>query len=722
VFGALAYPHGANAGGNRELKVHLAQANNQSPYAFVRAKFEPGELADPWAVRFFDERGAEVPYFVWDSVSWRVAREGRADWGHRYALINHGPGDSPDVLQARAEKIEWAKKKLPALGEQLEAQEEAAKRASASVCAALYLLRRSVPAFGKERLTLRLYPERQVKPESQQWKGSKADGPIAVVQGQLGFQNLPDQLSVTWNGEALFRCAGFDAGGTADTVSHADPSRPFTVEATAGIITKLFITGQTRWREDGAMDWQCTYWLFPEGGYVGLEGFSLANPSQYLGGPQKISILAAPRGAAAFTELHDPDWERPWWLHQVGKRGFLATHLFYATPLTIGYGNNPFTVNAEGPNKDPRVEANGARLALRWFHELNDPAIMRLMAPQPMRRPNDPPAPPPKPVAWQPSVDWLYRQYMVGVGEKAEEAEDALRGVLGAAAGWIDRPVSEEELASLLVGMMRDIGQSGQTAEIGLLRVVPAVLNNDTVAIQQALRNRFMDVTGRTDFYIDLIRRSVQQGQKPSGGGRALPDGTRWEGWTGNPGYHSSLMPCYVRVMEFFELPFPQEAYRQAILRYADFGLELLGGNPVDIEKFRVVLEEEWPSRTVSTIALMLHAYSLKPEEKYSRAACDLFGDLMRLVERNPHGYFPVWTFNPKADKYDTVYNPVSYDRGINSLWFEESLDLVGRAGAVVCLQRATAGYARDGQRHGHPRLHAWCPYQPPQPDRHLPL
>jgi len=251
---------------------------------------------------------------------------------------------------------------------------------------------------------------------------------------------------------------------------------------------------------------------------------------------------------------------------------------------------------------------------------------------------------------------------------------------------------------------------------------VPAVLNNDTVAIQQALRNRFMDVTGRTDFYIDLIRRSVQQGQKPSGGGRALPDGTRWEGWTGNPGYHSSLMPCYVRVMEFFELPFPQEAYRQAILRYADFGLELLGGNPVDIEKFRVVLEEEWPSRTVSTIALMLHAYSLKPEEKYSRAACDLFGDLMRLVERNPHGYFPVCTFNPKADKYDTVYNPVSYDRGINSLWFEESLDLVGRAGAVVCLQRATAGYARDGQRHGHPRLHAWCPYQPPQPDRHLPL
>jgi hypothetical protein len=392
-----------------------------------------------------------------------------------------------------------------------------------------------------------------------------------------------------------------------------------------------------------------------------------------------MSILAGPRESATVTQLHEPDWDRPWWLHQVGEHGFLATHLFFATPLTIGYGNNPFTVNAEGPDKDPRVESDGTRLALRWRHELNDPAILRLMTPQPMRRPNDPAAPPLKPVEWHPKLAWLYRQYVVGVGAEAEQAEKALRGVLGAAAGWIDRPVSEEELASLLVGMMYDVGQSGQTAEIGLLRIVPAVLKDDKSAIQQALRDRFLDVTGRTDFYIDLIRRSVQQGQSPSGGGKALPDGSRWEGWTGNPGYHSSLMPCYVRVMEFFELPFPKEAYREAIVRYADFGLELLGGTPVDHEKLRVALEREWPSRTVSTMALMLRANQIKPDDKYRRAACDLFGDLMRLVERNPHGYFPAWSFNPKADKYDTVYNPVSYDRGINAFWFEESLDLIGR-------------------------------------------
>src|SRR5262249_49723917 len=106
----------AKADSPRVLKVHLAQANNDSPYALVRAKFEPGELNDAWAVRFFDEKGTEIPYFVWDSVTWQVARNGRDDWGHRYALINHAPGDAPDALEGRAKKIEWAKQNIPEVG------------------------------------------------------------------------------------------------------------------------------------------------------------------------------------------------------------------------------------------------------------------------------------------------------------------------------------------------------------------------------------------------------------------------------------------------------------------------------------------------------------------------------------------------------------------------------------------------------------------------------
>ena len=190
----------------------------------------------------------------------------------------------------------------------------------------------------------------------------------------------------------------------------------------------------------------------------------------------------------------------------------------------------------------------------------------------------------------------------------------------------------------------------------------------------------------------------MAEGGKPAGGSKLLPDGTRREGWTGNPCYHASLMPCHVRILEHFELPFAREAYRQAILRYADFGLELLGGHPVDFDRLRSTLEGEWPSRVVPTIPLMLHAYSLKPDPTYARAATILFEDLAKLVERNPHGYFPAWTFNPGADRYDTVYNPVSYERGITSFWSEGQLDLVGRDAASRFVAAQARWFVFSGQ------------------------
>jgi hypothetical protein len=674
---ALFMPAWANAAGTPALAVHLAQANNDSPYAFVRAKFKPGEVADPWAVRFFDKKGAEVPYFVWDSVTWRVARQGRADWGRRYAIINHAPGDAPEVLKARAEKLRWTRKNLPDLGAKLEAEEQAARKALDSVCAALYLLRHRVPAFGKERLTLRIDPAQQGAPKRRVWEGKKVSERVSVKQGALTLRGLPDRLAVVWKGKELFRCAGFQAGGQAGTTSHADPSRPFVVETWSGIITKVTVTAQTKGRQGGALDWQCSYWLFPEGAYVALEGFSLTEPAGYVGGPQKLSIWQAD---GPFTQRRVPLWETPWWLHQAGKGGFVASHLFYATPLTVGFGNNPFAVNAEGGNKDPKADPGGNQLALSWSHRLDDPAILRLLAPQPLRRPSDPPpAARPKPVRWQPKVDWLYRQYVAGLGEKGQAAEDALRAVLGAAAGWIDRPVSEEEVAALLVQMMPRIATSRETAEIGLLKVVPAALKNDRAAIRAAL-GRTRDQAAHTDYYINLIRGHVKRGGKPAEGRKKDdPDGTRREGWTGNPCYHAALMPCYVRVLEHFELPFRQRAYRQAILRYADFTLELLGGNPTDFDKLNATFQTEWPSRIVPVIPLMLHAYTLKPEKKYARAAKVVFEDLMRLVERNPHGYWPTWSFRPKAEKFDTVYNPVGYERGVTALWSEGLLELVGR-------------------------------------------
>lgn len=683
----------ARAAEVQELKVHLTQANNESSYAFVRAKFKPGEVRDPWAVRFVDESGAEVSYFVWDSVTWQVAREGREDWGKRYALINHASGDSDEMRAARGEKISWALENLPELGARLEAEDQTAKANGDSICAALYLLRRTVPAMGRDRLSLRVFPGHQVEPKTRVIEGEEVGERITAQQGGLSLDGLPDQLSVRWKGREILRSAGFNAGGTNSTVSHAEPGRPFRIEISEGIVTKVVLHGQTAWRQDGAMDWQCSYWLFPEGGCVALEGFSLTDPGQYLGGLQTLSVFAMADGVA-FAETHKPDWDKPWWMHRAGEGGFVASHLFFATPLTIGFGNHPGTVNTETQGKEPRAELIDGKLGLRWHHEMNDPNIARLSTLDAVMIRNghlaaaDTPATRP---SWKPKIDWVYRQYVLGIGENEGDAETAMRGPLGAAAGWIDRPVSEEETAALLVSMARNIGAGGQSGEIGLLKIVPAVLNDDAAAIQNTQRDRLLDYVGRSDQYITALRANVANGGHPAAGSKLMPDGSRVEGWTGNPCYHASLMPTDARVREFFEQAPALEQNRDAILHFADTGLELLGGDPVDFEKLRANLESQWPSHVVPTIPLMLHAYSLKPDDRYFQTARLLFEDLLKLAERNPHGYFPAWSWTPGADKYDTVYNPVSYDRGITAIWYEDARDRIG----VEATSRFTAAQAR---------------------------
>lgn len=688
----------------RELKVHLAQSNNDCPYALVRAKFEPKELADPWAVRFFDGEGNEVSYFVWDAITWREARDGRSDWGGRYAALNHAAGDASDVLTARDVKIDWAKNNLPTLGLSLSLVDSTARAHGDSVCAAMYLLRHKVPALGKDRMTLRMYPERQAEPKHRTWRGGEITERVSVEQNDLVVSGLPDRLAVSWKGKELFRSAGFDAGGSIGTASHADFARPFAIEATQGIVTKLSIIGETERTKGGVVEWQSTYWLFPEGGCVALEGYGLSEPGNYRGGHQKLSLFAPPEGVAGFEQVSGPNWDKPWYVHRVGDRGFTAAHLFFGTPLTIGYGNNPFTINAEGPNKEPRADVEEGRLALRWFHQIDDVAIARLMSRDALdvanghialKKPSgDGEAGP----VWRPKTDRLYRQYVLGVGEESASAERALRNVLGAAGGWIDRPFGEEEIAALLVSLMDEIGRGGQSSEIGLMKVVSAVLADDRSGIDKALRDRFQNHTERTDFYIDLIQRSVEKGIKPSGGGGQQPDGSRLEGWTGNPCYHAALMPVSIRTMEYFDLQAPLEDYRKANVRFADFGLELLGGNPFDLQKFRKNLEAEWPSRCVPTIPLMLHAYSLNKDQRYADTAKILFDDLMRLVERNPHGYFPAWSWTPQADKFDTVYNPVAFERGITSLWSEKMLDVIGRETASRFVTAQARWFVISGQ------------------------
>jgi len=680
AFAMLAVAQGVESEAVRQMEVHVAQANNKSPYVFVRAKFEPGEVSDPWAVRFFDSAGAEIPYFVWDSVSWRIAREGREDWGKRFALINHAPGDAPEALNARTQKLEWAKTSLPALGAKLEAADQAAAANPDSMCAVMYLLRRGVSPFAKEKLTMRVFKSRQVQPEHQEWNGKNIGQRVSVEQGDLVFGGLPDTLTVAWKGKELFRYAGFSAGGASGSSSHADPLRAYTIEKLGGIITKVCVTGQTDGRNGLPMNWQSTYWLFPEGGYVALEGFSMDDSKGYRGGPQKISIWQSP---ADFKELHKPDWDVPWWLHQAEPGGFVASHLLYAPSLAIGYGNNPFTINAEGNGKEPAVESAGNQLALTWNYQLNDPAIARVQSPEPAPHRGVPPdSVKPTEVEWKPKIDWLYRQYLVGVGEASGPAESALRDILGAAAGWIDRPLDEETTAASIVEIIKKMNVDQPGTEFDQLIVSSLMEKGDANGAKSYLAHA-RDQSEKADFYMASMRDFVARGGKPAGGSHVDPDGVRREGFTGNPCYFSHLLPAYIRVFDFFELPYRREAYHAAVKRFADFSMESIAGKPFDLEKWNTTLGAEWPSRVVPAIPLMIGAYAEEPDKRYSDAATILFDDLMRLVERNPHGYFPVWTFHPGADRWDTVYNPVSYSRGLSSFWTEEKLDWIGRQHAT---------------------------------------
>src|SRR5262249_56589013 len=133
--------------------------------------------------------------------------------------------------------------------------------------------------------------------------------------------------------------AGCQVGGSASTQAHAGRGCTWSVER--GLITKLRLRGQGEGRLNGTTNWDCTYWLFPEGAYVGLEGFSLSKPEGYLGGEQVMSLLET-IGDARPTQTSSPQWETPWYVHQLTPNHFVASHLYRNSPLTVGYDNNPF--------------------------------------------------------------------------------------------------------------------------------------------------------------------------------------------------------------------------------------------------------------------------------------------------------------------------------------------------------------------------------------------
>ncbi len=713
-----------------ELNVHLVQANNDSPYCFVRAKFEPGEVMDPWAVRIFDQQGNEAPYFVWDSVTWRVACQGREDWGHRYALLNHHPGDAPEARDMRPRRLEAAKQQLPELGAMLAAQDEASKRYGDSICAALYLVRHTVPAFGKDKLTLRVYPTRQTEPNQRTLDANRVgEGQLAAA-GELALHNLPGAPIVKWKGQEIFRYAGFSIGdkssgkdGFFGADSYADPAGPMTIEVTEGIITKLALRGQSNGRAGDASNWQCTYWLFPEGSYVALTGFSLDNSEGFLGGGLTMAVCET-RGRP--KEVHQPEWERPWWLFQVGNSEFAAICQYTDTPLAVGYGNTPFNVSTPdsfGVIHGEKTKGQGdGGIELHWNYELTDRRIYRLFHP---RLDNDgtydlaevtdlrqsllmggkltnvptglvgkdgrlvwPPARVSAMeealahVKWRPREDWLHRQYLVGVGDNAAVAETSIRRVLGAAVGWIDRPFGEDELTELIVQFsLRKSSRLAATGQQNAWMVLPALLDT-------AFRTSVREALARcSDPVVDALNAMEMIRNHVAAGGNAIEGMTKGggEGWHNNPAYFAVSVPESLRFMDHFGLfelaARPKSDCREALLRWADFSLETLGGKPLDWDQLRTSMRSLWPNRVVMLVPLMLQAYHHTGDETYTRAARLVFDDLlMSQVETNPHGYFWAWGQSArKAELFDTNYNVAACDRGLIDFWSEGLLHVIDR-------------------------------------------
>jgi hypothetical protein len=649
----------------------------------------------------------------------------------------------------RAHRLAAAKEQLPQLGAMLNAQDEASGQYEDSLCAALYLLRYKVRQFGRDKLSLHTFQSRQVEPQQQLVQAIGIGQHLAANAGELSVDHLPSKPVVRWKGNELYRYTGFKIGdksagknGSITDSTFADVNQSFSVDITTGIITKISLEGTAAGRMGSATNWQCQYWLFPEGGYVALKGFSLENTDDYLGGGLSLAIWEIERQP---QQIHAPTWERPWWLHQIGGQSFTAVHLFSDVPLTSGFGNNPF--NASAPNSFQVLSSEKTKgrgdgiLELNWNYDLTDKRIYRLFHP---RLDNDgsydladvtdlreslltngkltkvphkavgkdgqllwPPERVSafeealKYVKWRPHMDWLYRQYLVGVGENSVEAEYGARQIIGAAWGWIDRPVDENELQQLIVAA--SISKSANTALMHYHQawaLLPAALtSSDSDSIRKILR----DCPDPIEMSADAKRRI----EKCIDGGVSVVDGTTkdgGEGWMHNPAYAAVDVPTALRFMDHFELfEFAEHSrleHRKALLDWADFSLRSLGGHPLDWEKLRTSYHSVWSNRIVMLVPLMLRAYAETNDNKYARASRLLFDEvLMDQVEKNPHGYFWAWGCEPqKAEPYDTNYNMAAYDRGIVDFWSEDQLAVIGAENASRFLTAQARYLVSSGQ------------------------
>jgi hypothetical protein len=382
-------------------------------------------------------------------------------------------------------------------------------------------------------------------------------------------------------------------------------------------------------------------------------------------------------------------------------------HLFTNAPYTVGYDNNPFIVGADR-HKAPDIELDDTRMALSWDYNFVDRGVFRMIAPELLRAipgkvnhapaflmnamrtgkvsdlPKDMYSLPKehleeqlKLVRWQPKIDWLYRQYAVGVSDSRDKAEQAVAHPVCAAGGWIDRPWEEERLAKLIVDVVREWGEVAVAEDncnvpTWTVHLMVGEITNRPSVVRAALKFAHPESLAKGKAMLERVKAAGidPRIQKTN------------ECLFGNPGYHSSENPRMDLLLSYFGHDTTLPEFRAGLLEWADYILPIMGKGKdgFDWNSYREAYMNFWPSRTVLVLPTFLYAHRLTKKDIYKDATVRMMEDLFQQQNANPLGHWNAWSFQPKSGgrDYDTVYIGATVDRGIWDFYTQKQLKMVG--------------------------------------------
>jgi hypothetical protein len=125
------------------IRVDLPRNHERCDYHVLQINFKPGEIEDPWHVRFTD-KGSDVPFFVWDDTRWRetVGEKARDYAVNKWSFI-------PEDFTSQDESPQEFLRRMT-ISEEVILTDAILKKANdhpSSVSSAIYLVKRKVKQY-----------------------------------------------------------------------------------------------------------------------------------------------------------------------------------------------------------------------------------------------------------------------------------------------------------------------------------------------------------------------------------------------------------------------------------------------------------------------------------------------------------------------------------------------------------------------------------------------